>query len=72
MAKTTNLYVRLDPELKEQAELVLGQLDRIEKGILSIDEMQERFPVRELIISSKDYSSFCCFIVLQNTVTLMM
>lgn len=26
MAKTTNLYIRLEPELKEQAELVLGQL----------------------------------------------
>lgn len=26
MAKTTNLYVRLEPELKEQAEAVLGQL----------------------------------------------
>lgn len=26
MAKTTNLYVRLEPGLKEQAELVLGQL----------------------------------------------
>ena len=26
MAKTTNLYVRIEPELKEQAELVLGQL----------------------------------------------
>ncbi|MBC8588988.1 type II toxin-antitoxin system RelB/DinJ family antitoxin [Paratissierella segnis] len=26
MSKTTNLYVRLEPELKEQAELVLGKL----------------------------------------------
>jgi DNA-damage-inducible protein J len=26
MAKTTSLYVRLEPELKEQAESVLGQL----------------------------------------------
>mgnify|MGYP003566052737 CR=1 FL=1 len=26
MAKTTNIYVRLDPGLKEQAESVLGQL----------------------------------------------
>ena len=26
MAKTTNLYVRLEPGLKEQAETVLGQL----------------------------------------------
>jgi DNA-damage-inducible protein J len=26
MAKTTNLYIRLEPELKEQAELILGQL----------------------------------------------
>ena len=26
MAKTTNLYVRLEPGLKEQAESVLGQL----------------------------------------------
>ncbi|MBU8790550.1 type II toxin-antitoxin system RelB/DinJ family antitoxin [Oceanobacillus caeni] len=26
MAKTTNLYVRLEPELKEQAESILGQL----------------------------------------------
>lgn len=26
MAKTTNLYVRIEPELKEQAELILGQL----------------------------------------------
>ncbi|MCF6464917.1 type II toxin-antitoxin system antitoxin, RelB/DinJ family [Clostridium sp. Cult2] len=26
MAKTTNLYIRLEPELKEQAELVLSQL----------------------------------------------
>ena len=26
MAKTTNLYVRLEPGVKEQAELVLGQL----------------------------------------------
>lgn len=26
MAKTTNLNIRLDPELKEQAELVLSQL----------------------------------------------
>ena len=26
MGKTTNLYVRIEPELKEQAELVLGQL----------------------------------------------
>ncbi|WP_010249355.1 type II toxin-antitoxin system RelB/DinJ family antitoxin [Acetivibrio cellulolyticus] len=26
MAKTTNLYVRLEPELKEQAESVLEQL----------------------------------------------
>ena len=26
MAKTTNLYVRLEPGLKEQAEAVLGQL----------------------------------------------
>ena len=26
MAKTTNLYVRLEPGLKEQAELVLGKL----------------------------------------------
>jgi DNA-damage-inducible protein J len=26
MAKTTNLYIRLEPELKEQAEAVLGQL----------------------------------------------
>jgi|SRR5699024_593225 DNA-damage-inducible protein J len=26
MAKTTNLYVRLEPELKKEAESVLGQL----------------------------------------------
>lgn len=26
MAKTTNIYVRLEPGLKEQAELVLGKL----------------------------------------------
>lgn len=26
MAKTTNIYVRLEPGLKEQAEAVLGQL----------------------------------------------
>ena len=26
MVKTTNIYVRLDPGLKEQAESVLGQL----------------------------------------------
>jgi DNA-damage-inducible protein J len=26
MAKTTNLYVRLEPGLKEQAESILGQL----------------------------------------------
>ncbi len=26
MAKTTNIYVRLEPGLKEQAETVLGQL----------------------------------------------
>lgn len=26
MAKTTNIYVRLEPELKEQAEDILGQL----------------------------------------------
>ena len=26
MSKTTNINVRLDPDLKEQAELVLGQL----------------------------------------------
>lgn len=26
MGKTTNLYIRLEPELKEQVELVLGQL----------------------------------------------
>ena len=26
MAKTTNLYVRLEPGLKEQAEAILGQL----------------------------------------------
>lgn len=26
MAKTTNLYVRIEPELKEQAEAILGQL----------------------------------------------
>ena len=26
MAKTTNLYIRLEPGLKEQTELVLGQL----------------------------------------------
>lgn len=26
MSKTTNISVRLDPELKEQAELVLGEL----------------------------------------------
>jgi len=26
MAKTTNLYVRLEPELKEEAESILGQL----------------------------------------------
>lgn len=26
MAKTTNLNIRLEPKLKEQAELVLGQL----------------------------------------------
>ena len=26
MTKTKNLYIRLEPELKEQAELVLGQL----------------------------------------------
>jgi len=26
MSKTTNINVRLDPELKEQAELILGQL----------------------------------------------
>ncbi len=26
MAKTTNIYVRLEPGLKEQAEVVLGQL----------------------------------------------
>lgn len=26
VAKTTNLYIRLEPELKEQAEAVLGQL----------------------------------------------
>lgn len=26
MSKTTNINVRLDPELKEQAELVLGEL----------------------------------------------
>ena len=26
MAKTTNIYIRLEPGLKEQAELVLGQL----------------------------------------------
>ncbi|MGI5880258.1 MAG: type II toxin-antitoxin system RelB/DinJ family antitoxin [Syntrophomonadaceae bacterium] len=26
MAKTTNLYIRLEPGLKEQAELILGQL----------------------------------------------
>lgn len=26
MAKTTNLYVRIEPGIKEQAELILGQL----------------------------------------------
>lgn len=26
MAKTTNINIRLEPELKEQAELILGQL----------------------------------------------
>jgi len=26
MAKTTNLYIRIEPGLKEQAELILGQL----------------------------------------------
>lgn len=26
MAKTKNIYVRLEPELKEQAEFILGQL----------------------------------------------
>lgn len=26
MAKTTNIYIRLEPGLKEQAELILGQL----------------------------------------------
>ncbi len=26
MAKTTNLYIRIEPGLKEEAELILGQL----------------------------------------------
>jgi len=36
MAKTTNLYVRVEPELKEQAEAVLEQLGIPVSNVINI------------------------------------
>lgn len=61
MAKSANIYARIEHEVKEQAnsnlrniyeyiafelqspENAIGQLNRLEKMILSLEEMPERF-----------------------------
>ena len=59
MAKSANLYARIEPELKEQAEMILAalgsQMRRIYTARIAIDAGRDKYWLMELWDMKSDY-----------------